>query len=899
MTVVTQKNFSGGIMSPMMLGRSDDSKYQSGLKECENFICLPTGAVQNRTGFEYVRECKYADKPARLVRFTFSRDQTMVLEFGDKYVRFHTQGATLLNDDGAPYEIESQYSSADVMELQFVQSADVMAIVHHNYPPTELRRYSVRDWRFNTINFNNALAAPTGVTAVKASTAENEINADKYTFRYCVTALNKDRTEQSVRSAIVACQANIYNNGTTIKISWSAVSGASFYRIYRDVGGIFSYIGETEDLSIIDNNITPDSDYTPPRFDYPFSEAKGIASVTVTAGGSGYSNVENGVATTNVWFSDTQSSSIGKPLLNIYDEKNMGSGAKGTLVYSQSSRTWEEWNDSGDSGSYVTQWEYTLTITQVTITEPGNGYIKPKAELLIPVTSVTDKYFLFLSAKEKEGWKKIGKTYYRLKRVDLNSVSSAPKAWVTDSTGSGAELKVSVVNGSISAIEVVSHGAGYSSPTVHISAPVGSGATATATVNPSPDYPQCIAYFEQRRVFAATPNQPQAIWMTKTGTESDLSYRIPIRDDDRIAFKIASRERHEIRHIVPLNRLLVLTEAGEWVVASVNSDAITPTSVQLKSQSFIGANMVEPQIVNNSVLYCASRGGHVRELGYNYQAGGYITGDLSLRCAHLFDYYSVMDSALSRAPYPIAWFVSSSGALLGLTYVPDQQIGAWHEHTTDGRFESVTSVAEGDIDAVYCVISRTINGTTKRFIERMHDRQIKDISDSFFVDCGGKYEGEPTNTITGLSWLEGKTVNILADGAEMPSQKVTDGKITLSVKARKIVVGLPIDAHITTLPAIVPMKDGSDSGSRPKNVNSVFLRIYRSSGIYAGPEDGEIVEYKQRTTEMPGSPPRLLTGGISVDIVPEWNDTGSVTIEQQAPLPLTILSVASDMELGG
>ena len=289
----------------------------------------------------------------------------------------------------------------------------------------------------------------------------------------------------------------------------------------------------------------------------------------------------------------------------------------------------------------------------------------------------------------------------------------------------------------------------------------------------------------------------------------------------------------------------------------------------------------------------------MRELGYNYQAGGYITGDLSLRCAHLFDYYSVMDSAISRAPYPIAWFISSSGALLGLTYVPDQQIGAWHEHTTDGRFESVTSVAEGDIDAVYCVVARTINGTTKRFIERMHDRQIKDISDSFFVDCGGKYEGEPTNTITGLSWLEGKTVNILADGAEMPSQKVTDGKITLSVKARKVIVGLPIDARITTLPAIVPMKDGSDAGSRPKNVNSVFLRIYRSSGIYAGPEDGEIVEYKQRTTETPGSPPRLLTGGISVDIVPEWNDTGSVTIEQQAPLPLTILSVASDMELGG
>lgn len=898
MTVVTQKNFSGGIMSPMMLGRSDDTKYQSGLKECQNFICLPTGAIQNRAGFEYVRECKYADKPVRLVRFTFSRDQTMVLEFGHKYVRFHTQGATLLNDNGTPYEIASQYSSDDVMELQFVQSADIMAIVHHNYPPTELRRYSVRDWRFNTIKFNNALSAPTGVTAVKATTAENEVNADKYTFRYCVTALNKDRTEQSVRSAVAACNANIYNNGTTIKISWQAVSGASFYRVYRDVGGIYAYLGETEELSIIDDNIAVDSDYTPPRFDYPFSEAKGIASVTVTNGGSGYSNVDGGVATTSTYFSDTQDSKVGDPLVNIYDEKNMGSGAKGSLVFYRTSRSYSVEDNSGDSTSWTTEWEYTLTITQVTITNPGNGYIKPKAELLIPTNDMYDRLFAQISIKKDE-WKKIGKQYYRRKLIDLNRITNAPSIWVTDSTGSGAELKAHVANGKISEITVVTHGSGYTSPTVHISAPVGSGATATATVNASPDYPQCIAYFEQRRVFAATPNNPQAIWMTKTGTESDLSYRIPIRDDDRIAFKIASRERHEIRHIVPLNRLLVLTEAGEWVVASVNSDAITPSSVQLKSQSFIGANMVEPQIVNNSVLYCAARGGHVRELGYNYNAGGYITGDVSLRCAHLFDYYNLLDSSFSRAPYPIAWFVSSSGSLLGLTYVPDQQIGAWHEHTTDGRFESVASVAEDDIDAVYCVVQRTINGQSKRFIERMHDRKVKDISDSFFVDCGGKYEGAETNTVSGLSWLEGCTVNILADGAEMPQQKVTDGKITLSVKAKKVIVGLPIEAKITTLPAIVPMRDGSDAGSKPKNVNSVFLRVYNTSGIYVGPEDGELVEYKQRTTELPGFPPNLLTGGVNVDIKPEWSDTGSITIEQKAPLPLTILSIAADMELGG
>ena len=96
-------------------------------------------------------------------------------------------------------------------------------------------------------------------------------------------------------------------------------------------------------------------------------------------------------------------------------------------------------------------------------------------------------------------------------------------------------------------------------------------------------------------------------------------------------------------------------------------------------------------IVNNSMVYAASRGGHIRELGYNWQANGFITGDLSLRAAHLFDNYRIIDMALAKAPTPIVWFVNTQGRLLGLTYVPEQSVGAWHWHDTDGKFESVAT----------------------------------------------------------------------------------------------------------------------------------------------------------------------------------------------------------------
>ena len=213
----------------------------------------------------------------------------------------------------------------------------------------------------------------------------------------------------------------------------------------------------------------------------------------------------------------------------------------------------------------------------------------------------------------------------------------------------------------------------------------------------------------------------------------------------------------------------MLTGSAEWRITSVNSDAITPSSISVKPQSYVGSNNAQPVIVNNSMVYAASRGGHVRELGYNWQANGFITGDLSLRAPHLFDNLTVTDMALSKAPIPIVWFISSGGKLLGFTYVPEQTIGAWHQHDTDGTFESVAVVSEGNDDVLYCVVKRTINGATKKYVERLGTRLFNDARDCFFVDCGSTYNGTNTNTnqtVTisgGTNYTRGESVTITAN----------------------------------------------------------------------------------------------------------------------------------------
>jgi hypothetical protein len=481
----------------------------------------------------------------------------------------------------------------------------------------------------------------------------------------------------------------------------------------------------------------------------------------------------------------------------------------------------------------------------------------------------------------------------------VSAITKTPlKLTVSDSTGTGAEVAANVSGGVITGVTIINAGVGYTSPTIVVSGS-GSGATFGAIlVSETGDYPGAVSYFEQRRVFAWTSYRPQNIWMTKSGTESSMSYSLPVRDDDRIAFRVAAREANVIRHIVPLGSLVLLTGSAEWRVTSVNSDAITPSSISVRPQSYIGANNAQPVIVNNSLIYAAARGGHVREMGYNDQAGGYVTGDMSLRAPHLFDGLNIVDMAYRKAPQPVCWFVSSNGKLLGLTYVPEQEVGSWHQHDTDGAFESICVVAEGTEDVLYAVIRRTINGNSVRYVERMREQLFGDLQDAFFVDSGLSYYGQPADEISGLGHLEGKTVNILADGAVHPQRVVTGGKITLDAEASKVHIGLPIEADLQTLPLAMGIDNGYGQG-RFKNVNKAWMRVHRSSGIFIGPNENELVEAKQRTTEAYGLPPALKSEEIQVMLTPTWADSGQVYIRQTDPLPLTIVSLTLEVSVGG
>jgi len=90
------RSFAAGEIAEELYGRVDLAKRQTGLGLSKNFWVLPHGPAQNCPGFKYVLDVKDSTNKVRLVGFAFSDTQTMVLEFGAGWIRFHTAGGTVL-----------------------------------------------------------------------------------------------------------------------------------------------------------------------------------------------------------------------------------------------------------------------------------------------------------------------------------------------------------------------------------------------------------------------------------------------------------------------------------------------------------------------------------------------------------------------------------------------------------------------------------------------------------------------------------------------------------------------------------------------------------------------------------------------------------------------------------
>ncbi len=421
--------------------------------------------------------------------------------------------------------------------------------------------------------------------------------------------------------------------------------------------------------------------------------------------------------------------------------------------------------------------------------------------------------------------------------------------------------------------------------------------TSTAPVYTNPfengNNPGCVNYFQQRKVYACLKNNPQQLVASQTSTNNNFNISRPLGATDSINICLSEREVNEIRHIIALNDLIVLTSGGEWKLNGSDGAFTASSSLVASPQSFYGCSNVAPVVSGNMILFVQSGGSVVRDLGYTYMSDSYDGEELTIFANHLFEGKQIVDMAYSKEPYRILWCVMSDGTVNAITYNKKQEVSGWHKHETKGKFEAVAVVREDCEDVVYFVVKREINGQIKRFIERMATRNISKTEDGTFLDCCLKYEGEPIQYIRGLNHLENERINILADGNIEEGLIVKEGTVKLIKPARKIVAGLPYEFELETLNL-----EGENTHGLLKIINGIDVSVDKSrEDFYVVGANGEMTQ-NSRSIKSINDANYLYSGNISLYTFNNYSEFANIKIKQTKPLPLTINSISIDITIG-
>lgn len=410
------------------------------------------------------------------------------------------------------------------------------------------------------------------------------------------------------------------------------------------------------------------------------------------------------------------------------------------------------------------------------------------------------------------------------------------------------------------------------------------------------DYPSKCTLYQQRLMLAATQNDPESVWGSRIGDFQNFTRSRFTRDDERVEVTLSGESINRVRSLLPLRDLVAFTWAGE--IAITGPDGGLPATNPIQTQNGrAGAWYVKPIVVDDTAIFVDRTGRTVRDLRYAFEQDGYAGNELTIFAQHYFDGRTIQRWGFAQSPFSVIWVALDDGTLLSFTYKREHQVWAWARHDLGGLVEDICVIPENGEDAVYFLVRRTVQGTQRRYIERMKSRLFTDQNDAFFVDSGITYDGPETTTITGLDHLEGETVTALADGSVVPTLTVSGGQVSLPVAAAKVHVGLPFEAEIETLPPAITLRDIGSARGRPTRTPKVRIQLERTRGIEASSTNRDFAPLLRQRSDL-SQVPELVTGMVDIGVGPGWSKDGTIVIRQPYPLPMTVLGIAPEVVIG-
>jgi hypothetical protein len=413
-------------------------------------------------------------------------------------------------------------------------------------------------------------------------------------------------------------------------------------------------------------------------------------------------------------------------------------------------------------------------------------------------------------------------------------------------------------------------------------------------------YPRAFTFFEERGIFAATDDDsdPQTIWFSEVDDYED--FYAGINDSDSFSVTINSDQRNAIQWIGSLDALVVGTTGGEWVVQStLTGDPITPSAFRIRQQSSFGSDDRQPVPVNNALLFVDRPTRKVREFVFVNDKGskGYKAPDLMALSEHITK-GGITDIDHQRTPESVVWMtLGASPYLVSLSYDREQDVVAAASHPLggSGQPESVAVIAGSEEDEVWFSVLRTIGGVAYRYIEQMQPWDWgSDDDDAFFVDSGITYSGVSATAMTGLTHLEGETVQTLGNGVKITDETVASAAITLDSAVTKAQIGLSSSYELLPMKLDAPVAGDSTRGSK-KKVTELVLSFYKTLNAKYG-NGSRAYNIKWPRTSI-FEPIPLFTGDLVVGADGGFSE--DIVISGSDPFPCTLLSIIARLEQVG
>lgn len=853
MSNIPQPTFAGGEVSPALTGRIDLARYQTSLATCRNFIVQAYGGVSNRPGTIYCGNALNHNVKEFLMPFKWGDNQNYVLVLGDCKMRVMQDREFVKDDRGNALSISTPWSAKDIFDLHWAQSADVVTVVHEKYPPYQIKRYANDDWRIERYESMNGPFEDVNIDETRIMSSSQVEGTTTLTTNFDLFSLDDVGREVYFEIQDYSYY-KAWQSGSEVSVGEVVVSNSKIYKCVELSGSKTRTGGTAPDH---DNGDAWDgSGKIESEFSYGakwryLCSSIGIAEITSV------SNARTATAQISERFAETKSSAD-----TTFDNMNVEGG--GT------------WSGSYNGTRYTNRVKVKVTRHSLTTGQRVNvSGLKYSKGGTVSGTStiyrIDDNHFALLN---------------------LGPATYQSYEYVCEGSGDDQSCSMQYVT----RYDTYSSGGVVSSATSAV--PAETYKWALSAWCKKNGYPSAVGYFQQRMMFAGSTQYPQTVWMTRTGSYTDFGVEIPSFDDDAITVTIAASQVNPIRHILALRSLLMMTSTSEWSIAQ-SDNAITAATINMQVQSYRGSSMLAPITVGNMALVIQGKGSVVRDLGYDWSSDSFSGSDLTVMADHLFSGHAIKDWDFAQEPYSMAYCVRDDGVMLGLTYMREHEVFAWHRHDTQGEFESVCVINEDNEDRVYVTVKRTINGQTRRYIECFANREFSDQLDAVFLDSSLAYDGRSTGvkakTLSGLEHLEGMTVRVVADGAVQPDLVVTNGSITLNREALVARVGLPYVSEMETLRIVGG--DGSLFG-RKAIARSVGILCRDTRSVYAGTEWTQMYEVKMRTNERYGDPIAMRTGWFDLAVNGSWTKDAHICIQQKDPLPITILSLVPNVEVG-